>query len=106
VRSHRKRLGLSQSELAFLLGCASSAGISRYERFARTPTLKTALWFELVLQVPSRELFAGTFESVRNVTRKRALTLARRIERRCAPGPARDRKLKAIQAILESIDSQ
>lgn len=88
------------------MGCVSSASISRYERFARTPTLRTALWFESILQVPARELFAGTFEGVRIATRTRALMLARRIERNWPLGPARDRKLEALRVILEAVDAR
>jgi hypothetical protein len=43
LRSNRKRLALSQDEVAFLLGALSGTKVCRYERFVRTPSLETAL---------------------------------------------------------------
>ena len=43
LRTYRKRGCLTQGELGFLLGSRSGTKISRYERLARTPTLKTAI---------------------------------------------------------------
>ena len=37
LRTYRKRAGLSQAEVAFLLGCHSGAKVSRYEHAARRP---------------------------------------------------------------------
>ena len=59
LRKYRRRAGLTQDELAFLLGCKSGAKVSRYERFARTPNLQTALAYEVVFGAPARELLAG-----------------------------------------------
>ena len=57
LRTHRKRLGLSQDEVAYLLGAESGAKASRYERFSREPGFRTALACEAVFQRPIRELF-------------------------------------------------
>lgn len=43
LRTYRKKLGLTQREVAFLLGCHSGAKVSRYERSARIPLL-TSSW--------------------------------------------------------------
>ena len=59
LRTHRKRAGLSQDEVAFLLGCRSGAKVSRYERLARRLSLETAFAYEALFGVPARELFAG-----------------------------------------------
>jgi len=61
LRTYRKRASLSQDEVAYLLGCRSGAKVSRYERFARQPTLQTALAYEAIFGVPVRELFAGIY---------------------------------------------
>ncbi len=81
LRSHRKRLGLTQDEVAFLLGSGSATKVSRYERFRREPTLRIAFAFEVFYHTPARKLFAGIFEDVRRETEKRERRLARRLSK-------------------------
>ena len=96
LRTFRKRAGLSQDEVAFLLGCQSGAKVSRYERFSRKPSLETALAYEVLFGVSGRELFAGIFQKVEEKTKKRAQLLVRKLGE-----GKRDRitmgKLKALQ---------
>lgn len=79
--SNRKRLALSQEEVAFLLGAQSGAKICRYERFAREPSLKTALAFEAIFQRPASELFGGLYQKVQQEVAARAKTLTHKIDR-------------------------
>jgi len=80
LRTYRKRAGLSQVELALLLGCQSGAKVSRYEHAARRPSLETAFAYEVVLHTSLRDLFAGMYRDVEKQTRKRAWTLLRKLE--------------------------
>lgn len=77
---YRKRSGLSQDEVAFLLGCKSGAKLSRYERGGRLPSLETAIALELVFGVDSRELFRGHHTRVYQRVRRRAQRLSRRVD--------------------------
>lgn len=61
LRANRKRLALSQDEVAFLLGTNSGAKVCRYERFVREPNLKTALAYEAIFQRSVSELFSGLY---------------------------------------------
>lgn len=79
IRTYRKHSGLSQSEIAYLLGCRSGSNISRCERFTRTPDLETALAYEVIFGVPVRELFAGMYNKVETKTIRRVGLLARRL---------------------------
>jgi transcriptional regulator with XRE-family HTH domain len=63
LRKHRKRLGLSQVELAHLLGAKGGAKVCRYEKSVRIPPLETALAYEVILGRPVRELFAGIYRT-------------------------------------------
>ena len=81
LRTFRKRGRLSQDEIAFLLNCASGSKVSRYERFARVPSLQTAMAFEIIYGAPIRELFSGMFQNVENRVVLRARLLARRISK-------------------------
>jgi transcriptional regulator with XRE-family HTH domain len=67
LRTHRKRAGLSQDDVAVLLGGHSGAAVSRLERFRRQPSLKTALVLEAIYRVPVREFFAGQAEYGKSV---------------------------------------
>src|SRR5580692_3638349 len=75
LRTHRKRLGLSQDEVAYLLGAESGAKASRYERFSREPGFRSALACEAVFQRPIRELFAGLYEQIQREVALRAKEL-------------------------------
>ena len=75
LRTHRKRGGLTQDEMAFLLGCQSGTKISRFERLARRPNLKTALACQVIFGVPAHELFPGVFAEVEKTVAERARLL-------------------------------
>jgi transcriptional regulator with XRE-family HTH domain len=64
LRTYRKRSGLTQGEMAFLLGCKDAGQVSRYERRRRLPTLRTALACASILRVPLEKLFAGVQQEV------------------------------------------
>ncbi|MEO7851494.1 MAG: helix-turn-helix transcriptional regulator [Rubrivivax sp.] len=57
LRTHRRTWGISQRELADLLGMESRAHVSRIERGKRSPTLETALACSTLFGVPLGELF-------------------------------------------------
>ena len=82
LRSHRKRLTLSQEEVAFLLGTQSGAKTCRYERFVRVPSLETALAYEAIFQKPVRELFGGLYHRVGQEVAGRARALGEKNNRR------------------------
>jgi transcriptional regulator with XRE-family HTH domain len=75
LRTYRKKAGLSQREVAFLLGCEDGAQISRYEKRRRLPPLETALACEAIFGVPIAELFAGVRQGVCKDIEKRRLEL-------------------------------
>ena len=79
LRTYRKRNGLSQTDLAFLLGNGSRVNISRYEHHASMPSLEIALAYEVVFGVPACELFAGVFEEAQTQILKKARLLAKRL---------------------------
>jgi transcriptional regulator with XRE-family HTH domain len=59
LRSYRRRWGLTQDELARLLGCKTGAVISRLERDGRQPNLDTAYALEVIFGTAPIELFPG-----------------------------------------------
>lgn len=65
LRSYRRRWGLTQDELATLLGCKNGAVISRLERHVRQPSLEAAYAFEVIFGTAPIELFPGLHARVR-----------------------------------------
>jgi transcriptional regulator with XRE-family HTH domain len=96
LRTHRKRVALSQDDVAFLLGTKSGAKVCRYERFVRDPSLETIIALEVVLQKPVKELFAGLYEKIERKVAARAKSLA---SRRNSRKPNRQ-TLRRHQALL------
>jgi transcriptional regulator with XRE-family HTH domain len=76
LRTHRKRAGLTQRDLAFLLGVNARGPISEIEKRHRVPLLRTALSLEAIFEIPAAELFAGMRESVGEEVNVRCRKLA------------------------------
>lgn len=98
LRTHRKKSGLSQAEVALLLGTMHRARVSRHERLSRHPEVGAVFAYEIIFCVPARELFPGSYEKVERATAKRAIALAERLASR-EPSRALSRKLATLQAI-------
>jgi transcriptional regulator with XRE-family HTH domain len=84
LRTYRKRSGLSQREIAYLLGCQTEGQVSRYERRRCLPGIETALACQAVLGAPVSELLPGTYEAIAAEVKQRAQELA--IEFQTRPG--------------------
>lgn len=78
--SNRKRLLLSQEEVAFLLGNHGGAKVSRHERFSREPSLTTALAYEAIYKRPASELFGGLYKQIQADVAARAKTLTQKAD--------------------------
>jgi transcriptional regulator with XRE-family HTH domain len=76
----RKRSGLSQPELARLLGCKEGSKVSRYERGERSPSFDTLLAYEIVFRETTQKLFAGASHHARAKIKKRAQALFRELD--------------------------
>ena len=79
LRTYRKKSGLNQSEVAFLLGHGSDQQISRYEKHRRVPPIRTALQCEVIFGAPVSKLFAGIHETASNDVKKRMRELRARL---------------------------
>jgi transcriptional regulator with XRE-family HTH domain len=100
--SQRKRMALSQDEVAFLLGKHVGSGMSRYEQLARKPTLETALALELILQRPARELFGDLYREIEKRVAARAKVLMYKTDR----GRPSRRTARKRQALVNIINPQ
>jgi len=98
LRTYRKRSGLSQDEVAYLLGRQTGTKVSRYERFARKPSLESLFAYEVMFGAPARELFAGAYQKVEKRILNRAQLLTRKLNR-ATPDRMATRKLQILKAI-------
>jgi len=105
LRAHRRRAGLTQDEVAFLLGSASGTKVSRYEQGRRRPPLETAFAYEIIFGAPSRELFAGIYERIERTARRRARLLADRLGK-AAMSRVNAHKLAALRALAASVEKK
>jgi DNA-binding XRE family transcriptional regulator len=87
VRIHRRKVGLSQRELGRILGYQNEFPISKHERFHATPTLATALGYEIVFRIPVSEIFAGLKELVEEDVEQRMMELGTTLGKRGVNDP-------------------
>jgi DNA-binding XRE family transcriptional regulator len=64
LRTHRRKIGLTQREVARVLGFYDESPVSRHERFEATPPLPIAIGYEIMFRVPVSEIFAGLRDQV------------------------------------------
>lgn len=82
LRTYRLRTGLTEEDVAFLIGAANGAIVSRHEQLGRQPELPTVLAYEAIYRIPARELFAGLYQKVEKETLARARLLIERLSAR------------------------
>ena len=90
IQMHRERVGLTQNDLAFLIGIEERSAISQYERDLRLPTLDKLLALEIVFGETIQNLFAGIAERLRETVASRAATLLESLD----DTPSRELALK------------
>jgi transcriptional regulator with XRE-family HTH domain len=88
LETYRKQSGLTQQEVAFLLGSETSAQVSRYENRRRLPPIETVAACEEIFGVPFAELFAGMRQSVGKDVAKRRLELMSKLQAKALKGSA------------------
>jgi DNA-binding XRE family transcriptional regulator len=86
LRSHRKQSGLSQRELAQLLGYPNQGQVSRHERVACLPPFLIALSYQAIFRIPVSEIFPGVYESTKQVIEERLVKMENDLQQRSAKG--------------------
>jgi transcriptional regulator with XRE-family HTH domain len=105
LRTHRKRAGLSQDEVAFLIGAQCGPTVSRHEAGDRTVWLADALAYEALFGAPASALFAGEYRRSSALVEKRAMFLLSKLEREGTDTPADRQKCLFLEAVLQSARS-
>lgn len=74
---YRKRMELSQKQVAAILGINNVAVLSHYERGTSLPSLQRALGLEIVYRVPVAFLFPELYEEIKAKIRERESRMSR-----------------------------
>lgn len=99
IRTHRKKSGLTQLELAKLIGDKNAGRVSRHERGLTVPMLAAALSYETIFQVPVTDLFP----SIRDVVVKNTETRLAALESFLGEKSAKTRDANATARKLQFI---
>jgi DNA-binding XRE family transcriptional regulator len=86
LRTLRIRSGLSQKELAEILGFSTAASVFRHETSSAVPNLHTALGYEAIFRVPISELFPGFYQTVQVGVEERLAKMEEDLHQSAAKG--------------------
>ncbi len=101
VRTHRRRSGLSQRELARVVGCGDQWQVSRHEHAHSAPTLRTALAYQIVFRVPVSTIFVEIMQATEKEVESRISALEQELMSRRTPAHAAGVIAQKLQWIKE-----
>ena len=101
LRTHRLKSGMSQSELAELVGIVSHQQVSQHERATATPSLTAALSYQFVFRVPMTELFPGLVESVKLNVEERLYKMKEKLQESTAKGREAQKIARKLEWLWE-----
>ena len=99
LRALRRRSGLSQEEVAFLLGAFTGTRVSRHETGKCRPPLEVALAYEVIFGGGIAEIYEDELLVIAARVRKRAQTLHESLAHRTRD-PLRERKRAALSRLI------
>jgi DNA-binding XRE family transcriptional regulator len=86
LRTLQSRSGLSQRELAEILGFACEVPVSRHAHSVTVPNLLTALGYEVIFRERVSDLFPGLYQTVEAVIEERLAKLENELQQSTAKG--------------------
>jgi len=101
LRTLRIRSGLSQREVAELLGFRSDAATFRHERSNSIPDLRTAMAYEVIFGVPISSQFPGLFQAIEPLVEQRISQLRERLQNQPGRGPNAARDARKLEFFCE-----
>jgi len=109
LKPYRRRAGLTQKEVASLLGWKSETQLGRLEKWQRCPTLRNALGLVAALNVPMTGLFAGMYDRIAVQVGKRRAQLLRQLQKATVPAAQarlHERKLEWLTKVEQNSNSR
>lgn len=102
LRRARRAWGLTQKELAYLVGFKSACHISRIEQAKRHPSVEAALACQVIFGTPPSDMFPHTYALVEDRVMRNIYTLNERLRTATSPQELRKQKL-TLQALQRAI---
>jgi DNA-binding XRE family transcriptional regulator len=99
LRSYRLRWGLSQGELAYLLGWSRSDVISRIEKKRRLPTLRLLIGCFILFGTAAAEIFPDMFAGIERDIMARVWALYEKVQ-----GDPSRKTRKKIELLEDAIE--
>lgn len=81
LRTFRMRAGLTQQEVAFLLGLSNRKAVSRFERTGQGMALEQMLALQIIFDVSVQELYSSLHLKVEQLALTRVQVLIQKLER-------------------------
>ena len=106
MRVLRRRLGLTQRELAYVIGYKSDSQISHIENGSRTPQLAEVLMIELVFGVPAVTIFPEIRLAVGSSISRRLQSIVDDLEGSDSFQPRVSYKAAQLERVLASLRSR
>ena len=88
LRFIRRKSGLSQRQLAQILGSVTASQISRHERSVTSPSLLAAFGYQVVFRQPASDIFPGFYHAVESGVEERLRELESELSKSVAKGRA------------------
>lgn len=86
IRTHRIKSGLTQRELAIVLGYSADVQVSRHERANKLPSLSVAIGYEILFRVPASQLFPDLYARVEEGIEERLAEMEAALQQKSAKG--------------------
>jgi transcriptional regulator with XRE-family HTH domain len=104
LRPYRRRWGLTQQELAFLIGVKSRTAVSRIEGLKRRPSLNAVFTCMMIFNMPALDLFPGLMSELHQAIRERASELYEELQG--DPSKSTRLKLDFLEGLLERVEAK
>lgn len=104
IRAHRRKWGLTQVELARLIGFASRSAVSRLERAKRPPATETIIACGIIFGLDVPELFPSLHDGIEQEVLVAISTLRKKLAKSTDDVSIRKRRL--LEEIQERINNR
>src|SRR6185437_6826478 len=101
LRTHRRNAGLSQRDLARVLGLESYEFVARQERSRTMPSLALALSYQILFRVPVSEIFVGVTQRLELDIEARLIQLEEHLGEQSARGRAAAATARKLEWLIE-----
>ena len=88
LRYQRRQSGLTQRDIAEILGTVGDRQVARHENVHAMPSFLVAIGYQIVFNAGTEVLFPGAFETVRQGIEERLAELERRLQENASGGRA------------------